>query len=701
MCEVLGGKAPVGWWVSQMAGNIPRVSALVLLALALAATSASSQAPPRGVYLRSTGEEAPHVDQYIAEHALPVELSAQIRESMAEMTPAGVIGSLCGSVRDAYYEAFESRPENAGLRRGEPMGERSQAIVIPACLYVGLASSEDLKTAAGGEAPPVEIVRGERPDRGFNPFRAVLNPLRSTRASIRYVSLRLTGQQTLTIPTFFEPVGMTVEEFVAGVETAARREGVVREATPGEGEIVLGIGETAEGAACEAGPPSFSAQAVLAFYRFARARGAERAEGPARTGDVEVVIVDNGFYGARRSATWDEAWAGSPFPKTLFRPSTEGVLASRLTSRRGDPLNEGEPNTTSGHGTHVTGLAIGGPELAPVSREIFDPHDAGRSWLTITIYNVGNGSRLIDPDTQRDLATALRFGANHRRVVNMSIAFAGLDELAPIYTLMTSDNERPQDLFVVAAGNTLSSTVDRDVQARQIYPASFGGMRLPNVMTVAAHDAAFQLAGFSNYSNHSVDIAAPGCALRSWIGAGDTVVPLSGTSMATPLVTYTAALVASLVEEMPPGEIKRRIVVSGDLLEPPAADNIAFRVRLNTLRSVLLFDDIVELVEAPGVFVGGDIETLSGVRCLRAGFDVRREDLWSLKRGANSVYLYRGRSTDALNQPCQAVLAANAVVSFRERFRIARDGTIQITTHDPRPIPLSGVTSIVQRTRIR
>ncbi|MBC7770686.1 MAG: S8 family serine peptidase [Phycisphaerales bacterium] len=680
-----------------MARKISRVLAFSVLALSLAASVASSQEPPQGVYFRSTGAEAPRVDRYIAEHARPVEFGAQVREALETMTPEEIIVVVCGSVRSGHYDVFASRPENAGLRRHVAIGDRAQTIVIPACLYVDIVSSEELRVASGGEAPSVEAVRGEQPARGFNPLAPLLNPART----IRYLGRSVSGQQILTVPTFLQPQTMPLSEFIEGVENEAQRGSVVREASPGEGEIILGVeqGEVASGGVCEAGPPSFTPQAVLAFYRFARARGAERIEGPVDGGPVEIVIVDNGFYGARRDLPWEEAWAGSPFPRNLFR-SSGGTVASRLRADRGHPLNDGDPDVRSGHGTHVTGLAIGGPELSP---EIFDPNGSGRSWLTVTIYNVSNnGSRIIDADTQRDLAHALRLvSVPRRRVVNMSIAFAGVNELAPIYRLMSSDSEddRVRDLFVVAAGNTTSSNLDRDVGARAIYPASLGGLARTNVLTVAAHDAAFQLAEFSNYSSHSVDIAAPGCAIRSWIGR-ERIEPMSGTSMATPLVTYTAALVASLVETMTSEEIKRRIVVSGDLLEPPAADNIAFRVRLNTLRSVLLFDDIVELADAPGVFVGGDIEMISGIRCRGAAFDAGLLDLWSFKRGASGAYLYRGRRTEVVTT-CPATASADAAVTFRERFRIARDGTYRAATHDPRPIPLSEVTSIVQRAPIR
>lgn len=102
-------------------------------------------------------------------------------------------------------------------------------------------------------------------------------------------------------------------------------------------------------------------------------------------------------------------------------------------------------------------------------------------------------------------------------------------------------------LFVAAAGNSGS---DNDKKAQ--YPANYN---LPNVLTVAATDAADKLASFSCYGVKSVHIAAPGVKILSTT-PGDKYASLSGTSMATPHVTGAAVLLKAAYPNLKAKELK-------------------------------------------------------------------------------------------------------------------------------------------------
>lgn len=106
-------------------------------------------------------------------------------------------------------------------------------------------------------------------------------------------------------------------------------------------------------------------------------------------------------------------------------------------------------------------------------------------------------------------------------------------------------------LFVAAAGN---DALDTDLSPH--YPASFD---LENIISVAAIDPYENLASFSNYGLQSVDMAAPGDSVLSTVPAsvyGSEFIYMSGTSMAAPHVSGSAALLWSIYPDYDQRQIK-------------------------------------------------------------------------------------------------------------------------------------------------
>ena len=95
-------------------------------------------------------------------------------------------------------------------------------------------------------------------------------------------------------------------------------------------------------------------------------------------------------------------------------------------------------------------------------------------------------------------------------------------------------------VFCAAAGND-----SKNIDYFPTYPASYDA---PNIITVAASDQDDKLASFSNYGKKSVDVAAPGTNIYSTY-PGNKYKFLQGTSMATPQVTGSVALLASYFPE--------------------------------------------------------------------------------------------------------------------------------------------------------
>ena len=114
-------------------------------------------------------------------------------------------------------------------------------------------------------------------------------------------------------------------------------------------------------------------------------------------------------------------------------------------------------------------------------------------------------------------------------------------------------------VFVAAAGNN-----GINIEAAPFYPASFD---LDNIVVVAATTQADGLAGFSNYGNQSVDLAAPGCAIYSTSHSGDSAYTYgSGTSFAAPFVSGAFALMRAVNPALSCKDVVARLLAGTDPL---------------------------------------------------------------------------------------------------------------------------------------
>lgn len=201
--------------------------------------------------------------------------------------------------------------------------------------------------------------------------------------------------------------------------------------------------------------------------------------------------------------------------------------------------NDGDPLDDHGHGSHVSGTIAGaannGTDIVGVA---WNATIIGVKFLTRS-----GGGTLENAIKSIDYATA-----NQVHIMSNSWGGGGRSQA------LLESIERARDagiLFVAAAGN---SGVDMD--SRPQYPA---GYEVDNIISVAAVDAAGQLASFSNYGR-SVHVAAPGVnilsttpdGLRSW----------SGTSMACPHVSGVAALLYTQDLTQSYSAVKERILAS-------------------------------------------------------------------------------------------------------------------------------------------
>lgn len=169
-----------------------------------------------------------------------------------------------------------------------------------------------------------------------------------------------------------------------------------------------------------------------------------------------------------------------------------------------------------GHGTHVAGIIAaqqngkGGSGIAP-----------GVSVLGCKVVDSSGG---IPNDRIFDGLAKMR--TNGAWVINMSL---GGPAYSSVYEAAITQCIDAGIAVIVAAGNDGGGT--------NSYPANY-----PGVISVASVDPSRQRAPYSNYGPN-VTLAAPGSfILSTWTGSTTAYRSISGTSMATPVVTGVAAL---------------------------------------------------------------------------------------------------------------------------------------------------------------
>jgi hypothetical protein len=217
--------------------------------------------------------------------------------------------------------------------------------------------------------------------------------------------------------------------------------------------------------------------------------------------------------------------------------------------------NDNIPDDQAGHGTHTAGTigAVGDNGVGVIG---VDPHVSLMPLKFISANGTGTNVNAVQ---------AILYAAdNGARVINGSWG-GGSYSQALVDAIAVADAHGV--LYVASAGNSASDAA--------FYPAA---VDLPNVISTAATDQTDDLAWFSTYGD-TVDLAAPGQDTLSTLSNGGYGYA-SGTSMAAPHVTGSAALLFSQHPQATPETIKALLFATAKPL-PSLAGKILTGSRLD------------------------------------------------------------------------------------------------------------------------
>lgn len=216
--------------------------------------------------------------------------------------------------------------------------------------------------------------------------------------------------------------------------------------------------------------------------------------------------------------------------------------------------SNGDVSYVDEHGVHVAGIISAATNnskgVASVARnakiasiKIFN--SSGKSTLSYIIEGINFAKK------------------NDINIINCSFGGAGWGSTS-VSIVKSAIEAVPDIFFVIAAGNIATSTPQPDNDQTAVYPSQLT-KDLDNVISVANTTSSDELNEKSHYGAKSVDIAAPGTDIYSTIPTNSYKI-MSGTSMSTPMVTSTVAVMRAVNPNISAKEIKETLCSSSDKL---------------------------------------------------------------------------------------------------------------------------------------
>jgi subtilisin family serine protease len=221
------------------------------------------------------------------------------------------------------------------------------------------------------------------------------------------------------------------------------------------------------------------------------------------------------------------------------------------------------------HGTHISGTIAGIIGVNPNAK------------IMVLKFISPQGGRMSD--AARAMNYALQNGAalsNH--------SYGGNYSNQTLYNALKK--AAAHNHFIIAAAGNKGENTNYD----PFYPASYD---LDTIISIAASTSSGALSFFSNYGSTHIDIAAPGMYIYSTL-PNNQYGKLSGTSMATPLVTGIIGLCVSRYPSLSTKKLKEMLMST--VQKTP---KLAYKVKSGGIINAKAFLELTEMSSGQGVFI--------------------------------------------------------------------------------------------------
>lgn len=351
------------------------------------------------------------------------------------------------------------------------------------------------------------------------------------------------------------------------------------------------------------------------FRQVVEAALAKKVEAEGAPTTTEALVLDGGFFRFESESFGGADWNTVP---SFGRHSTGDSLVGMAEDQIKKIV----------HGTAVTSVVLGGPGLMDLTPSLDLPITVeAQSIYRIETQNGQSTYYLVD-----NVANAVAHSG--AQIVNLSFGTTD-DNDARIRDIRDTLLGRDGKLLVVAAGNLGNNnrTIDgTSVRSVGLAPQEWGGEDDAkwNMIVVAGMDPDVdpaRLAWFSNFGDDDVFLGAPACHVPILMPTEQATYvesTFNGTSFATPIVSFVAALVRTVSprERGNAPWVRSRLLSTADIEADVANDKIAWGRVLNPVAAVQVYDDIITLrapLEDGRQMLTGEIVSIAGFTTLTKG----------------------------------------------------------------------------------